>query len=140
MKRIVNMAKYKAHIIWLVIAILAFAGGMYYGSSRAPAAGGGRFGFNASSTRGFGGRSGAGGGFAMGQIVSVDPQSITVQLPSGSSEIVFYSTSTQIIKPSPASASDLTPGTTILVGGSTNSDGSVTAQTIQIRQGMPGGQ
>ena len=90
----------------------------------------------ASSTRaGFAGRTGAGGGFVAGQIVSADAQSVTVQLANGNSEVVFYSSSTQIIKPQPANASALTSGTRVLVGGTTNSDGSVTASTIQIQTG-----
>ena len=92
----------------------------------------------ASSTRGsFAGRTGSGGGFVSGQIVSADAGSVTVQLANGNSEIVFYSSSTQIVKPQPASASALTAGTRVLVGGAANSDGSVTAATIQVGGAMP---
>jgi hypothetical protein len=133
--------KYLVHVIWLAVAIIAFAGGMYYGKTTASSSLAGRAGSFASSTRGgFGGRGGNGGGFVTGQIVSKDAQSLTVRLPNGNSEIVFYSSSTSVIKPSPASVSDLTAGTNVVIGGTQNSDGSVTAQTIQVRQpGAPGG-
>ena len=132
--------KYIVHIVWLVVAIVAFVGGMYYGKATASPSLAGRSGSFASSTRGgTGARGGAGGGFVTGSIVSKDAQSLTVQLANGNSEVVFYSTSTSVIIPSPASVSDLTPGTSVIVGGTQNSDGSVTAQTIQVRQpGAPG--
>ncbi len=124
------MKKYLVHIVWLIIAIVAFVGGMYYGKSTVSSSFAGRGSF-ASSTRSLGSRTG--GGFVTGQIVSADAQSLTVQLANGNSEVVFYSSSTSVVKPSPASASDLTPGTTVMIGGTQNSDGSVTAQTIQVR-------
>ena len=90
----------------------------------------------ASSTRtgAFAGRAGAGGGFVAGTVVSISNGVMTVSLANGNSENVYYSSSTSIIKPQPASASQLTPGTLVMVGGSSNSDGSVTASTIQVRQ------
>jgi hypothetical protein len=127
--------------IWLTIvaaivcAVVFFFIGQAVGKGSAASAAGARGSFS-SSTRGAAGRAGAaGGGFASGQVVSVDGNSLTVQLPNGNSEVVFFSSSTQVIKPQVASLSALTPGTQVLVGGTANSDGSVSAQTIQIRQG-----
>ena len=136
------MKKYSKYVVWVVIAVVAFVGGMYYGKSTvAPAGTNGAGSFAAAGGRTFAGRAGgagsgggAAGGFVTGQVSSKDAQSITLQLPNGNSEVVFYSTSTAIIKPSPASANDLAPGTQVMVGGSQNSDGSFTAQSIQIRQ------
>jgi hypothetical protein len=133
------MKKYLVPVVWIVIAILAFVGGMYYGKSTVSSSLAGRGGF-ASSTRSIGSRTG--GGFVTGNIVSKDAQSLTVQLANGNSEVVFYSSSTSVIKPSPASVSDLTTGTNVIIGGTQNSDGSLTAQTIQVRTGNgpgPGG-
>ena len=128
------MKKYSTYIVWAVIAVVAFVGGMYYGKSTVQSGLAGRFGGAgsfASSTRA---RGGNGGGFVAGQIASKDAQSLTVQLPNGNSEIVFYSTSTAVIKPTPASINDLTTGTNVMIGGTPNSDGSLTAQSIQIRE------
>jgi hypothetical protein len=127
------MKKYTTHIIWAVVVIVALVGGFFWGKAAVPARATRTFAGAASGTRaGFGG-AGAGGGFVAGQIVSNDGTSLTVQLANGNSENVFYSSSTQVIKPSPASAKDLTTGTMVMIGGTTNSDGSVTAQSIQIR-------
>jgi hypothetical protein len=129
------MKKYTVHIVWAIVAVVALAGGFFWGKATVPARGAGRtFAGTASGTRGgFGG----GGGFVAGQITANDGTSLTVQLANGNSENVYYSSSTQIIKPSPASESDLSSGTMVMIGGTTNSDGSVTAQSIQIRNATP---
>ena len=135
------MKKYKVHIIWVIIAVVALVGGIVIGKGMAPATSAhGTFTSTGSSTRsGFGGaRSGAGGGFTTGQVTAIDSSSITLQLPNGNSENVFYSSSTQVIVPQTASIASVTPGTTIMVGGTQNSDGSLTATTIQVRNAQPG--
>ncbi len=126
----INMSKYKVHIIWAVIAVVAFVGGMFYGKSAASPAG--QAGTYASSMRGAGRY---GGGFVSGQVLSVDSTTVIVGLASGNSEIVLYSTSTQIVKPTAVPANSLAPGMRVTIGGTPNSDGSLTAQTIQIQAG-----
>ena len=74
----------------------------------------------------------SGGGFVSGKIESKDNQSITLQLPNGNSEVVFFSSSTSVIKPSAASLNDISVGSQVMIGGTQNSDGSLTAQSIQI--------
>jgi pectate lyase len=122
---------------WLMIglcvacAAIFFFVGMFYGKGTAPAAPSGR-GFSSSSARAFGGtRGGFGGG--SGQVTAKDSQTITLQLQNGNSEVVFYSSSTQVIKPTAATISDVTDGTQVVIVGTQNSDGSLTAQSIQIR-------
>jgi hypothetical protein len=84
-----------------------------------------------------GGRQFGGGGAVNGEIVSMDSQSITVKDQSGNTKTVYYSTSTTISKTTTGSSSDLSVGTQVSANGTSNSDGSVTAQTIRI---SPAGQ
>ncbi len=138
------MKKYTVHIVWLIVAVVALVGGYFYGKSTASAGAAGRFagrtGAFASSTAGFAGRGGgAGGGFVSGQILSLSGDSMTIQLANGNSQVIFYSSSTSVIKPEPAPVSSLAPGTMVMIGGTTNSDGSLTAQSIQVRTAGTGG-
>ena len=130
------------HIVILVaVAGASFYGGVLFQKSKTPAgltmrgqgAVAGRF------RTGMGGAGGMGaGGFVNGQILSADAKNITVQLPNnGGSKIVFLSGSSQIAKSVAGSATDLTVGENVLVTGTANSDGSVTASNIQIRPAMP---
>jgi hypothetical protein len=129
------MKKYKVHIIWAIIAVVALGGGYFWGKSTVAV---GRSGFAGaygafgSSTRRTAG-AGAGGGFVTGQITAMDSSSITLQLANGNSEVVFYSTSTSVTEPTTVPVSELTTGSNVMIGGTSNSDGSLTAQTIQVR-------
>lgn len=67
-----------------------------------------------------------------GEISGVDDKSVTVKLQDGSSKIVILSEKTLINKADEAQKEDLKVGTTIMVIGQENSDGSVTAQNIQL--------
>lgn len=82
-----------------------------------------------------GGQNGQGmmfrGGVA-GSIISIDAGSMTVKLTDGSTKIVLFSGSTTYANTVSATQSDLKTGDNVLVIGSTNSDGSVTATNVQI--------
>lgn len=68
-----------------------------------------------------------------GEILSNDGTSITIKMADGSTKIVLVSPSTQVMKMAAGSLSDLSTGTNVSVVGSANSDGSVTATSVQIR-------
>jgi len=72
------------------------------------------------------------GGAVIGSILSADAKSITVKLSDGSSKIVLFSTSTTYSNTVTATQTDLKIGSNVMVFGAANSDGSVTASTIQI--------
>ncbi|MBI3442506.1 MAG: hypothetical protein HY007_01965 [Candidatus Sungbacteria bacterium] len=91
------------------------------------------------------------GGFSGGQIIGRDDKSITIQLRApdqntdngsggqqqGGSKIIFISDSTQVMKAVSGSLKDLSVGQTVTAMGISNPDGSITAQTIQIRPAAP---
>lgn len=130
-----------AVIAIVIVATLSFYGGTAYSSSKRVSFGqGGQFGaggnFGAQGT-GVGRRAGmagtAGGGMVFGEILSKDSQSITIKLPNGGSQIVLVSSSTTVGKVATGTSEDLVVGGNVTVSGSSNSDGSITAQTVQIR-------
>ena len=74
-----------------------------------------------------------------GEIISLSDQSLTVKLQDGSSKIIFYSDSTKINQTTEGSKTDLQSGASVTIIGTTNSDGSVTAQSISLGSSFPGG-
>lgn len=72
------------------------------------------------------------GGAVQGSILSMDSGSITIKLADGSTKIVILSGSTTYSNTQVASQSDLKTGSEVAVFGTPNSDGSVTANNIQI--------
>lgn len=124
-------------VIIVIIVLLAvgggsFYGGMLYGKSQNIRPAGFPSSFNG-NMQGLGTKNGS--NFISGEIISKDSNSITLQLPNNSgSKIIFYSSATQISKSATGTSEDLAVGTSVSVTGITSSDGSVAAQSIQIRQ------
>ena len=83
---------------------------------------------------------GQNGGFVSGEVISKDDKSLTVKLRDGGSKIIFISEKTTVGKMSTGSISDVAQGANITVMGAANADGSITAQTVQLRDGalVPG--
>ncbi|MGH7246215.1 MAG: hypothetical protein ACREGI_04765 [Candidatus Levyibacteriota bacterium] len=112
----------------VVVGVAAFFGGVWYQKSQAPTFGNGQF-------RGrFGGANGGNQAFrpVRGQVVSSDQNSLTVKMQDGTSRIVILSGSTSFLKSAAASKDDIKSGDTVMVVGSANPDGSVTAQNVDI--------
>jgi len=126
----------KNTIIMMIIAVVivgagSFFGGMKYQQSKQPS-------FMRQAGRLNAGDRGqlrpSGTGFrpVSGEIISSDEKSITVKLQDGSSKIVVLSEKTEINQASEASREALKVGEKVAVFGAENSDGSVTAQNIQL--------
>jgi hypothetical protein len=144
-----NNKKIGLGIAGVVVLVAVFYGGMVYGKSQVPVRGQGNQAFGAANFAG-GARGGRniGGGFTVGQIISKDATSITVQAINGApgtagqgtgSKIVFLDSNTKITKSVDGTAADLATGTQVSVTGTPNSDGSINAQTVQIRPNVPPG-
>ena len=133
-------------ILILAVGIGAFYGGMKYNQSKNPLSRFSNQNFQNMTPaqrqqllqrNGTNTRAGANGtNFISGQIISKDNNSLTIKMPDGSSKIVFFSNSTEISKSASGTPDDLTVGTTVSANGSANQDGSITAQSIQIRRNI----
>ncbi len=130
-------------IIGAVVAIIIIGGGAFYagtvyGKSNSGARGNfaaGQFpGGAAGFTNRSGGTRGGTAGFTAGEIVSSSNGSISIKMQNGSStEIVLVGANTQILKSATGAVNDLTVGSNVTVTGTPNSDGSLSAASIQIR-------
>jgi len=133
----------------VIVAGIAFYGGMKYGQNKIPALANNATGFANLSPEerqarlqqfgaaGFaGGQKGtrAGGESAAGEVIAKDDKSITVKLSDGGSKIVFFTANTPVMKSVSGLPQDIAIGTQVVANGTANSDGSITAQTIQLRQ------
>jgi len=128
----------KIIILVIVVGALGFYGGMLYQKNQRGNFSGGsfqRFSTGANQQAGRQGTSVRSGGFASGEITSIDNNTITIKTQDGSSKLVVYSDSTKVNKTSEGSKSDLKVGEKITAIGS-ESSGMITAQNIAIGNGM----
>jgi hypothetical protein len=132
-------------ILPVVIASLVFAGagffgGMEYQKMQRGGFAGGQFGGRGANGqfRMMGGPGGQTGGPAgmnrpvAGDIIASDDKSITVKLQDGSSKIVLVNDQSTVTEATTSTKQSLSVGKKVLVFGTANSDGSVTAQNVQL--------
>jgi len=141
----------KLILIFIVSIIIvgsgAFYGGMKYQESKNPLSGFSRQNFdnlseeqrqqlqaNAGGTLPGGASRRAGSNFLSGEVIAKDEKTLTLKTPDGGSKIVFLSASTTVSKMDDGSVNDIEIGKQIMINGQQNSDGSYTAQTIQMGQ------
>ncbi|MCL4371146.1 MAG: DUF5666 domain-containing protein [Chloroflexi bacterium] len=72
-----------------------------------------------------------------GSIIAADDSSITVKTSDGNSKIILVSGSTSISKTQDAAQSDLVIGEDVVVSGTSNDDGSITATRIELGGSLP---
>lgn len=134
----------------IVVAVVAFYGGMQYSVKKTTSqieqgraggnfgggqrAGGGQGGGQrGAGMQGGTGANGGAGDFASGEIIAKDDTSATIKTRDGGSKIIFFGEKTLIDKSVTGATSDLSVGQQVTVNGKTSTDGSITAQNIQIR-------
>jgi len=139
--------KQQALIVPAVVGIVAlaggFLGGMKYQQSKTPfmmnqqfgafQGGMGMMGKNIQGGNGQRIRMGGNGMQAIrGEVIDQDDKSITVKMPDGSSKVILFTGSTTFSKATTATNTDVKKGDAIVIFGSTNTDGSVAANTVQL--------
>ncbi len=124
----------------VIVACVVFFAGFFVGKwtaspSMKPGLGSENFRSGAIGNRAGGKQSGIGQNMNIvsGEITKIDATSMTVGLQSGGSKLVFFSSSTQVMKTESGNAEDLKEGEQVFVTGQTNADGSVSASSIQLR-------
>lgn len=130
----------------VIVLVATFYGGVVYGRKQIPTRGTQIF--NQNNTGGARGIKNMGiqGGITAGEIISKDEKSLTIKYSNGNSEsktggskIIFLGENTVVTKMATGSLNDLSIGTFVSITGGANTDGSLTAQSIQIRPNMPQG-
>ncbi|MBP9687109.1 hypothetical protein KBD68_00430 [Candidatus Woesebacteria bacterium] len=121
-------------VVAIVVAAAAFFSGMKYQQMKT-----GSIGFTrganmvgARNGQGMMGGNRQGFGGVSGEVTANDGTSMTVKMSDGSSKIVILSDSTTVSKTSDGAKADLSVGAKVAVFGPSNSDGSVTAQNVQL--------
>lgn len=135
-------------IFCVVIAGISFWGGMKYTASKSTTnkmtnRGVQNSSFNQNGgARGQGIKGGAGGGmnnggFISGEILSIDATSMTVKLRDGGSKIVLFSPVSKVEKTVDGTTADVVVGKNVVITGTANPDGSVSATSIQMKPVFP---
>lgn len=78
-------------------------------------------------------RGGANGNVVSGEVVTMSDTSLTVKTREGSSRVVLLTGGTKVAKQVDGVKTDVKQGLNVMIIGTQNGDGSVTAETVQIR-------
>lgn len=122
-------------LIMIGVGVVGFFGGMKYQESVSQTTrqmGFGSGGMRTVGTRTSGQQNRMGIRPINGEILSTDEDSITVKTLDGGSKIVLYTEKTTINKATVAEKSDVKMGDKVMIIGTENTDGSMTAQSIQL--------
>lgn len=125
----------KTKLIVMIVGVLVIGGGLFFGGYQVGKSSSGPGGRQLGGPNGQAGMRGdiAGSSFVTGEVISKDDTSVTVKLADGGSQIIFLSDSTQITKSDSGVIDDLATGINISANGTENTDGSISAKTVQIR-------
>ena len=128
----ITTTKQKISVLVVVMALMAvsFYGGTIYTKKTLSATG---LPNGSLMTRGNRGPSMRTNGGLMGEIIAKDATSLTIKGRDGSSHFAFFGTSTPVFKSITGSNADLSVGTEVMIVGKPNADGSVNAQSVQVR-------
>lgn len=133
-----NKTSIIAGVLVIVAGVGGFFGGKYYQAVQTTSRFGQFAGRQGGQTGAFyrrfgqGDQRGQGMNIVRGQVINTDMNSITVKLSDGSTKIIVVGSSASIYQSTKGTLTDLKTGDIINVFGTANSDGSVTAQNIQI--------
>jgi hypothetical protein len=129
-------------VVILVVAAGSFFGGMKYGTIKKMPNGAGQrfnqmFGTEQRGAGGAGTFRANGANLVNGQILSKDDKSMTVKLNDGGSKIVFFTGATQFMRTATDTIDNLKVGDNVMANGTANADGSLNAESIQLRPSLP---
>jgi hypothetical protein len=122
----------------LLVALVGagcFYGGTLYGKGQAQPALPGAPGQAGTPPGGNGQASGTQAGMLMGQIETIGDGTLTMTNQNGSRTVVNVTDTTLIQKQASVALGDLQVGETVVVSGSSASDGSITARMVQVSSG-----
>ena len=118
----------------IVGGVLGYGGATMLARPTAGLAQGARGGFAAGNCGGGMMRGGgANGGLLSGTVEAKSATSLTLNTRDGSSHVVLITPATSVSKSVNGTLGDVSVGTTVIVSGTTNSDGSVSATLLQLR-------
>ncbi len=116
----------------IAVGIAGFYGGFLYQKSKSNLGFSGRFSSPAGRFRFAGGTAGPNNSIVRGTILSNDGKTMTVKLPNGSSKIIVLAPQTNVTEATQAAQTSLQTGKIVTIFGTSNPDGSVTADNVAI--------